>query len=128
MNLNWSHSLDKQFQVIPQECFHTTDLTTWMRVSSDAWFTFPWHLCKTVEGGTVDLCLQGKEWHFYPSYYFFFFFSVITIDIDCYIPINYLNIKLLRLVIIIVRVVATQNIQKILYMHIMSKEPLLKQW
>lgn len=64
---------------------------------------------------------------FLPFLLFFFFFPVITIDIDCYIPINYLNIKLLRLVIIIVRVVATQNIQKILYMHIMSKEPLLKQ-
>lgn len=72
----------------------------------------------------VDLCLQGKGWLFYLFY--FFFFPVITISTDCYIPTNHLNIKLLYLVIITVSVVITQNTQKLLYIHLISKELVLK--
>lgn len=56
----------------------------------------------------------------------FFFFSVITISTDCYIPTNHLNIKLLHLVIITASVVTTQNTQKLLYIHLISKELVLK--
>lgn len=117
---------------------HLLEMTRWcdkLRLNSS---TFP----SWVSGATLTL----KPIHYYPysnfkslentstvnwNYYFskwVFFQNFSTsrpISTDCYISFKYLSINLLYLVIITVRVMASWNTWKLLYVHLIKKELIL---
>lgn len=67
------------------------------------------------------------NWNYYFSKWFFYqnFCTSRPISTDCYISFKYLSINLLYLVIITVRVMATWNTWKLLYVHLIKSELVL---